>query len=378
MATHSLSKKPSFFSKKPKLSLPKTLKGRVITAVVVLAVAGGGTAAALVGGGGKTNAPSVTLPSVPTTNCPLTDSPAPGNVVPDRPAVAVKIGNEPGASRPQSGLNEADVVFDTPAEGFIMRYIAVFQCQTAPQIGPTRSLRWVDSNIVDELGHPILAFAGGINPDVNAVMGMTSSLAPANLLEGAQAAAHRTTDRVPPDNLYTSTTALYSLFPTLKGAPKPIFTFSKTPPAGGVKVRAFRIDYSQGTDVLWKWDPKNNDWIHTYARVYDHDASTGAPVTASNVAVISVSYTFGPYPESPGGSGDFESQTVGKGAGYVLRNGEAIKVTWSRKSGSDPMIFTNAAGHVVSMAPGRTWVEIDPDTTFNSAATSLLLATPKG
>jgi hypothetical protein len=377
MATHSVSKKPSFLTKKPKFALPKTTRGRIIAAVVALVVAGGASALALTGGANTKNSPSVVLPSLPTTNCPLTDSPAPGNVVPNRPVVAVKIGNEPGPSRPQSGLNEADVVFDTPAEGFIMRYVAVFQCHVASAIGPTRSLRWVDSRVVDEFGHPILAFAGGINPDVDAVMGM-SWLSPANLLEGGQAAGHRTTDRSPPDNLYTSTTALYSLYPKLTGAPKPIFTFSKKAPVGGTKIRAFRINFSQGTDVLWKWDAKNNDWIHTYARVVDHDAATGAPVTASNIAVISATYTFGPFPESLGGSGDVQSQTVGKGSGYVLRNGEAIKVTWSRQNGNNPMIFTDSAGHVVSMTPGRTWVEIVPDTTFNSASTSLLLAVPKG
>ena len=382
MASHSAPKTPGFLSKfkRPtiKFKLPKTAKGRALSAAAVLVVAGGAAGGALaVGGGAKPpKGPSVVLPSVPTTNCPLTDAPAPGNVVPRRPALAVKIGNEPGGARPQSGLDEADVVFDTPAEGFIMRYVAVFQCHNAPAIGPTRSLRWVDWHVVDELGHPILAFAGGINPDVDTVMGL-SWLTPANLLEGAQAAGHRTTDRQPPDNLYTSTSALYGLFPSLTGAPKPIFTFSSRVPSGGTKVRAFRIDFSAGTDVLWKWDSVHADWIHTYARVVDHDASTGAPVTTTNIAVISVTYSFGPYAESPGGSGDVESQTVGSGAGYVLRNGEAIKVTWSRQAGNDPMIFKDSAGRVVAMAPGRTWVEIVPDTTFNSAATSLLLERPK-
>lgn len=350
-----------------KFSLPSSRRARIAAVVVVLIVAG---AIALATAGGNGKGPSVTLPTLPTTNCPLTDTPAPGGVVPNRPALAVKIGNEPFGARPQSGLNEADVVFDTPAEGFIMRYIAVYQCQNAPVIGPTRSLRWVDWHLVDELGHPILAFAGGINPDVNTVTGL-SWLTPADLLAGAQSAAHRTTNRVPPDNLYTSTSALYGLFPSLTGAPKPIFTYSTTPPAGGKQIRAFRIFFSQGTEVLWEWKPTQNLWVHTYARNVDHDAATGAPVTTTNIAVISVKYTFGPYAESPGGSGDVESQVIGSGPGYVLRNGEAIKVTWSRQNGTDPMVFKNSAGNIVSMAPGRTWVEIVPDTTFNSSAVVL-------
>jgi len=161
---------------------------------------------------------------------------------------------------------------------------------------------------------------------------------------------------------------LYGLFPTLTGPPRPIFTYSSTPPAGGEKIRAFRIYFSQGTEVLWEWKSAENLWVHTYARNVDHDASTGAPVTTTNIAVISVKYSFGPYAESPGGSGDVESQTTGSGPGYVLRNGEAIKVTWSRQSVTDPMIFKDSSGHVISMAPGRTWVEIVPDSTFSSSS----------
>ncbi|HUY06048.1 MAG TPA: DUF3048 domain-containing protein [Acidimicrobiales bacterium] len=368
MANHSPSNKPKFL-------LPKSPRARILTTVIVL-VAAAGIAVALTRGG-NTPGHAVTLPTIPTTNCPLTDTPAPGNVVPNRPALAIKIGNEPFTSRPQSGLNEADVVFDTPAEGFIMRYIAVYQCQNATEIGPTRSLRWVDSRLVNQLGHPILAFAGGIIPDVNPVMGL-STLSAANLLEGAQAAAHRTTNRQPPDNLYTSTSALYGLFPNLTTPPQPIFTYSMTPPKGGIKIRAFRIFFSQGTEVLWEWMPQLGLWVHTYARSVDHDAATGAPVTTTNIAVISAKYTIGPYLESPGGSGDIESQVTGSGPGYVLRNGEAIKVTWSRQSGVDPMVFKDSLGKTVPMAPGRTWVEIVPDTIFSSSAIVLFHQLPAG
>lgn len=248
-----------------------------------------------------------------------------------------------------------------------MRYIGVFQCQTASAIGPTRSLRWVDSRLVNMLGNPILAFAGGINPDVDYVMGLTW-LTPANLLEGAQSAAQRTTNRVAPDNLYTSTTALYSFFSKAKGAPKPIFTFSTKALTEGTKVRGLHIDFSGGTNVIWKWDAAKNYWIHTYSGVTDRDAITNDPVTTTNIAAISVKYTFGPYPENPGGSGDFESQVIGSGPGYVLRNGRAVKVTWTRPTAADPMVFTDSSGKVVAMSPGRTWVEIVADTIFNTPA----------
>ena len=57
------------------------------------------------------------------------------------PRLVVKIDNYP-AARPQTGLNDADIVFEEPVEGGITRFAAVFQCQSPPLIGPIRSARW--------------------------------------------------------------------------------------------------------------------------------------------------------------------------------------------------------------------------------------------
>jgi len=300
---------------------------------------------------------STTAPPVPAGRCPLTDLPAAGNKVPDRPPVAVKIGNEPEGARPQSGLNEADIVYDTPAEGFIQRYMAVYQCASASSIGPTRSVRWVDSRILQQFPHSILAFAGGITFDVDPLSSLPW-LSPADLLTTAQSAGVRITTRVPPDNLYTSTSALHGLFPHLTGAPPAVFRYTTALPKSAVATSALGINFSNGTDVVWKWDSSTNSWLHTYAGTTDVDALTNQPVTATNVIVQIVRWNYGPYVESTGGTGDIESHTVGSGSGYVLRNGRSIKVTWHRASLTDPTTFTDATGHTVGLAPGRTWVEI--------------------
>ncbi|HLI43339.1 MAG TPA: DUF3048 domain-containing protein [Acidimicrobiales bacterium] len=293
--------------------------------------------------------------------CPLTDLPAPGGHVPDRPALAIKIGNEPEGARPQSGLNEADIVYDTPAEGFIMRYVAVYQCHEASSVGPTRSVRWVDWHILQAFGEPILAFAGGINPDVS-VVDHLGWLKPVNLLTAPPDVWTRITTRQPPDNLYTSTAALWKLYPDDRTPPPPVFQYSSAPPPGARPAASLAIDFSPGTDVVWKWDAAAHDWLHTYSGVTDVDALTSQPVTTTNIVVQVVHYSYGPYPESPGSTGDVESQTVGSGSGYVLRGGEEVPVTWHRPSLNSLTTFTNAAGKPVKLAPGRTWVEIVLDT----------------
>ncbi len=289
--------------------------------------------------------------------CPLTDTAAPFGVVPHRPALLVKIGNEPGPARPQRGLNEADIVFDTPAEGFIMRYMAVFQCSAPTSVGPMRSVRWVDYHVAPEFGDPILAFAGGINPNIVGVA-TTPGVSAANVLAGQAGAAFRTSDRVPPDNLYGNAQSLFALYPSLSSAPPSIFTFTSALPSGAARASAAELDFSRGTDVVWQWQPGSHSWLHTYSGEPDIDAATGAPVTATNIVIEVVPYTTGPYIESEGGSGDIESNTIGTGTGFVLRDGESIPITWSRTSAGASTTFTSLHGARVGLAPGRTWVEL--------------------
>jgi len=340
---------------------------QAIAAGLLVVVIGGIVAGVVVATGGKTKvvAPpkhstttSSTLPVLASDRCPLTDLPAPGLKVPQRPALLVKIGNEPGEARPQSGLNEADIVFDTPAEGFIMRYMAVYQCQSASAIGPTRSVRWVDYHIAREFVDPIIAFAGGINPNIDAVAKDSAWLSGANLIGAQAGAAYRTTTRQEPDNLFTSTTALWKLFPKKTLPPPSVFAFTSTLPAGAKPAADAALDFSEGTDVIWKWQPTSHSWLHTYSGATDIDTLTNTPVTTTNIVVEICHYQLGPYIESTGGSGDVESQTLGSGPGYILRGGRYIAVTWHRRDLLAPTSFTAANGQPVGLAPGRTWVEI--------------------
>jgi hypothetical protein len=328
----------------------------IIIAVVVIVVTGGSKTKAPTNGSSSSTS---SLAGLGSDTCPLTGTPASGGV-PQRPALAVKIGNEPLGARPQSGLNEADIVYDTPAEGGIMRYVAVFQCENASSIGPVRSVRYVDWHIIRQFLHPILAYANGIIPDVNTVAS-EKWLENADLLTNASAAGTRITTRVAPDNLYTSTSALYGLFPDSKSPPPPVFSYSSSTPSGAKSIGSVAIDFSYGTDVVWKWT--GSAWSHFYGTTQDVDTLTGSPVTTTNIVIEIVKYKLGPYAESTGGSGDVESQTIGSGPGYILRGGTEIPVTWQRTNLSSPDTFTAADGAKVSLAPGRTWVEMVLDTT---------------
>jgi hypothetical protein len=100
---------------------------------------------------------TVAAPSGPPS--PFTGLPPANPATLTRPALVVKINNHPLA-RPQIGINQADIVFEEEVEG-ITRFAAVFQSQDSTPVGPVRSARTSDVDIVAQLSHPLFAWSGG-------------------------------------------------------------------------------------------------------------------------------------------------------------------------------------------------------------------------
>lgn len=270
--------------------------------------------------------------------------------------LGVKIGNDP-AARPQSGLNAADMVYEVQAEGGVTRYIALFQCGSAPSLGPVRSSRWVDVQVMHQFGHPILAFAGGIIPDTTLIAN-SRFLYGANLLSTSAQAATRISTRVPPENLYTSTSALWSEFPSQNPIP-PYFSFSTSVPSGGKATASAHIPFSATSDIYWTWSASAGRWLRSYGSTPDMGAS-GVQHSAANVVIEHVHTVPGKYSENGVGHFGVHSLIVGSGPVTVLRNGQAFSGTWKRSSASAPTRLVNSSGATIPLTPGQTWVEVVP------------------
>ena len=226
----------------------------LVAAVVVLA--GAGIALAVTSGKKNTAAPSshkhptaatmIPAPSAPA--CPLTGLPAPGGQVPQRPALAYKVDNYP-AARPQSGLTNADIVFEEPVEGGITRLVAVFQCQSANLVGPIRSARAIDVPILGQLGKPLFVHAGGINPVIGLVN--AGNLFNDDVFTHASIVQHLP-GRYAPYDTYASTSAAWALNQSDTTPPAPLYTYSATAPdgdAGGIGGDRLLGDQQQLVDV---------------------------------------------------------------------------------------------------------------------------------
>jgi hypothetical protein len=287
----------------------------------------------------------------------------PTSSVPQRPALGVKVDNSSPA-RPQSGLNDADIVFEQPVEAGITRYVAVFQCENTASVGPIRSSRNIDVGILGQFGKPLMAFVGGIDP---VLKNIADSPIIENDLRFDTSVVHREPGRSAPFNTYAATSALWNLHPSENKPPSPVFRFSSTPPAG-TPATSVSIAYTV-SPVTWRYDATTKHYLRFYGSSPDRLAD-GTQNSAANVIVQVINVTMGPWVEDAQGSLEVQANLYQNASGpaKVFRNGEEISGTWSRNSLDQPTSFVSSAGTPITLQPGRTWVELVPSTVAVSAS----------
>jgi hypothetical protein len=283
--------------------------------------------------------------------CPLTAIDATGGV-PDRPALAVKVENISDA-RPQAGLNDADIVYEEPVEGGITRFLAVYQCEDARRIGPIRSARLVDADILRQLGSPIFAFAGGVSQVVSAVEESGAVPLP---YTGPSDFFEEDPNRSKPHHVFSSTSVLYE--GANGGPPEPIFSFDEDRPTSEKRARLVHLDFSPFANVFWKFSPKKRVWLRSHDEE-PHTLEDGSQVSAVNVIVQVVKVRPSEILDAAGNPSP-EIDAVGSGKAFVFRNGRVIEGRWVRETQDDNTEFLDARGETIPLAPGLTWVELFP------------------
>ncbi|MCU0270334.1 MAG: DUF3048 domain-containing protein [Acidimicrobiales bacterium] len=318
---------------------------------------------------------STTVPVWPLTGAALSD-PLGSN----RAVVIAKIDNSPEA-RPHSGINQADVVYELKVEG-ITRFAAVFHSQEAEVVGPVRSARSSDPDLLANLNRPVLVWSGG-NPGV---VGEIHGAQDAGLLTDAGADVvpaeyWRDNSRVAPHNLYASTSGARRAVGQ-GTSPFPLFAHREAgegAPAGATDLPGVSIDYGLGVVVDYVWDAERGCWDrfqsdarHSYANSAFVDAD-GRQVCPTNVAILSIEYGVSQVDaRSP------RAITTGGGDALVLVDGKAVHGSWSRANPGDPWTLTDDAGATIELVPGTTWVQLPevgaPVTPMSPDAAAGLLA----
>ncbi len=288
--------------------------------------------------------------AVPET-CPLTGLESPQGV-PDRPALGVKVENL-AAARPQAGLDRADIVYEQPVEGGITRFVAIYHCRDARRIGPIRSARLVDADILRQFGTPVFAFAGGVPAVVSAV---EDAGAISVGFDTAPEFFEQDPSRSRPHHVFSSTSVLYG--DAGGGTPDPVFSFDAERPTAAKRARRVHLGFSPFADVFWQFSPKKRAWLRSHGEE-PHTLENGSRVSAVNVIVQIVEVRPSQIVDVAGNPSP-EIDATGSGEAFVLRNGRVLQGEWVRETEDDVTKFVDAAGSDIPLAPGVTWVELFP------------------
>ncbi len=318
---------------------------------VALAACGGG------GDGEQSKQPSTSGATTTTTPpvAPLTGLPDPSGQARSRPVLWVKVDNiaerddRSADTRPQTGLEAADVVYEEVVEGGITRFVVAFNSVVPETVGPIRSVRLTDPNIVWPLGG-IFVYSGGGQPAVEAI-----NQAPVNAVDpnAAGDAMFRQDGKKAPYDLFGRVGDLF----TKDGQPVPPPPFFEYLATGetfaGEGVTEFTAGFAPGYAPTYTFDAATNSWNRAIDGV-PFTSTSGGQISATNVIVQFTDYVGGVGLEGS------EGNTVGEGDAWVFSNGQLIRGRWIRPAKEQPAGYVDAVGNPIKLTPGRTWVELLP------------------
>lgn len=301
-----------------------------------------------------TTAPTTTLDDRQTS--PLNGLPVDDPETLERRVLAVKIDNHPNA-RPQSGLNDAEIVIEILVEG-VTRFLTLWQQSDSDYLGPMRSGRPTDGALMAAFNEPTFSISGAQSWVQSMIRGMgvylTGEVRPATFRVGGRSAPH---------NLYVNTTLLRE-YADERSHPDnplegPIWEFGQLP-AGGTDLESVQLNFS-GNSVVWVWDADEEVWLRTVggseSNYRSEDGTTGQLSFPVLIALNVEQYTVA---NPGGGRGLPSSRTTGSGTAYVFADGQVVEGAWERETESDWFTITDASGDVIPVPPGKVWISLVP------------------
>lgn len=252
------------------------------------------------------------------------------------------------AARPQSGFTEADIVYEAMAEGGITRCLAIYQKENSPKIGPVRSMRTYFIDIAYEYNLPF-AHAGGSHDaldriDAEKPMTLNYMLYPTSYWRDPSI-------KIQEHSLYTSSDKMIELVKkkgyisesSLKLSFDKSYWESVSAQSGNNVTIRFNGTYATSYNL------KDGLYYKSMNNKPTENKEDKKPVAVKNVVIQNVKYSS--RPNEP----YLDAELIGSGDGYIISNGKAVKVTWSKADLKSQTIFKDENGKVVPLNPGKTW-----------------------
>ena len=278
-----------------------------------------------------------------------------GRIGIDGPVLVVKI-DDTRAAHPQAGLEDADLVYIEQVEGGLTRIAAVFSSKIPAVIGPVRSARISDIEILEQFGRVAFAYSG-------AQKKLLPVIAAANLENlGAQRQSREIYSN---DPLRSAPTAMMlqaqALMQKVKEQQLPVaisksagWNFAESFDTGTAIVSAKVSWPANSYDAVWSSTEKR--WLLSHGGVANL-AANGTHLGASTFVIQIVSITPSEYGDKFGGVTPFTA-TVGSGSGYILRDGKYISALWERLTPESGTTWKTTSGEAIPFAPGQIWIAL--------------------
>jgi len=314
-------------------------------------------------------------------------------------------------SRPQSGLENADVVYEAVAEGGITRFMGVFYCNAVKEatnkydVGPVRSARTYFVDLASEYAdYPLYTHVGGANCSAPLDPNTGLNAGPCTTNKKAQAVeqiasygwnnkgtwgdlsqfslSYKVCRREPErtgsvkdteHTMYCSTKELWNVAASRgltniteinkSSWDKSFKTWSfkqKDQPASAIDARLISFDFWPGYkdySVTWTYDSTKKFYSRSHSSQPHLDFNTSEPLTAKNIIIQLAKET-----RSIDTHLHNLYDVVGSGKGYLFQNGTRTEITWSKSTRTSRTIYKDSTGKEINFVPGRIWVEILPST----------------
>jgi len=283
------------------------------------------------------------------------------------PVLVVKI-DDTTQAHPQIGLEDADIVYIEQVEGGLTRLAAVFSSVIPQRIGPVRSARISDIEIMSQFGRVAFAYSG-------AQRKLLPVIASANLQDLGAQRQSPTIFPTDPNRIQPYAMVLRAdlLMQKVKddgyqvdSAKSVGFKFGPLQEGGTETIKA--VMHWPAATYSANWSVEENRWMLSHNNSVNL-ADSGIVLGPTTLVIQMVSITPSEYKDKVGGVTPF-SQTVGTGKAYVLRDGQRFVTTWSRATADDGTTFSFADGTVMNFDPGQIWIALtDKEPDFTSPLT---------
>ena len=284
----------------------------------------------------------------------------------DGQVLAVKI-DDTNSAHPQIGLEDAEIVYIEQVEGGLTRLAAIFSTVIPQRVGPVRSARISDIDILSQFGRVAFAYSG-------AQRKLLPVIAAANLQDlGAQRQSPTiyTTDpnRNQPYAMVLRADLLMQKITDnalqVDSAKSVGFVFGELQ-EGGTPIQKVEVNWPAATYSA-EWSDAESRWLLSHNEKLNL-AESGVVLGPTTFVIQMVKIVPSEYGDKLGGVTPL-SETIGTGKAYVLRNGERFVTTWNRATPDSGTTFTFSDGTTMNFDPGQVWVALtDREPEFTSRA----------